>query len=171
MSRENVNTSDNVSISLQKGGDGPVDGVGVKGHVRLELIRDGVVIDSRENCNLVVNTGKADMAKRLVVAPTKLYQYMKLGKSNTAANSAQTTLTSVAGTRRTCNTAAMSGTRTAKFIRTFTTTNFSATGIEEAMIGNQLTSAAGTMLARVTFTAINKTNSDTLKISWTVKVN
>jgi hypothetical protein len=139
-------------------------------NVLVELIRDGKVVETRQKHNLVVNNGKADMAKRLVVAPTKLYQYMKLGHSGTAPASSQSTLTSITGTRRTCNTAALSGSRTAKFVRTWTTTNFSATGIREAGLFNQRTSASGTMLARVTFTAIAKTNADTLKITWTVKV-
>lgn len=140
-------------------------------NVVVEVIRDGKVIARREKHNLVVNIGKADMAKRLVVVPTKLYQYMKLGKNNTASISAHTTITTViAGSNRTCQTAAMSGTRTAKFIRTWQTTDFSATGIREAGLFNQITVGSGTMMARVTFTAVNKTSHDTLKVTWTVKV-
>lgn len=141
-------------------------------NVLVEVIRDGKVIAKRTRHNLVVNTGKGDMAKRLVVAPTKLYQYMRLGHSGTSPVSANSDVTPiVTGSSKTCNTAAMSGGRTAKMIRTWATTDFSATGIREAGLFNQLTPGSGTMLARVTFTAVNKTSLDTLKITWTVKVN
>ncbi len=162
---ENVSALDQVRVEKQR------ELLPGEMNVLVEVLREGRVITKREIHNLVVNTGKADLAKRLVVAPTKLYRYMRLGKNNTAANSSQTTITTiVTASNRTCQTAAMSGTRTAKFIRTWATTDFSSSGINEAGIFNQLTNAAGTMLARVTFTAVNKTSSDTLKITWTVKV-
>lgn len=168
MSQENVAAAD--SFKVEKN---PVRELAVgEFNVDIEVMRDGKVIARRTRHNLVVNTGKADMAKRLVVTPTKLYQYMRLGKNNTSPNSSQTTITTiVTSSNKTCNTAAMSGTRTAKFIRTWLTTDFSSSGINEAGIFSQLTNGSGTMLARVTFTAINKTNHDTLKITWTVKVN
>ncbi len=171
MSHENVHTADRALVEMN-----PPPAVrellAGEMNVLVEVLRDGVVIAKREVHNLVVNNGKADMCKRLVVAPTKLYQYMRLGHTNTSASSAQTTITTiVTGSNRTCNTAAMSGTRTAKFIRTWLTTDFSATGIKEAGIFNQLTAGSGTMLARVTFTSVSKSNHDTLKITWTVKVS
>lgn len=166
MSNENVGASDGFKIEVNRElQPGEVN-------VLVEVIRDGKVIKSVEKHNLVVNNGKADMAKRLVVAPTKLYQYMRLGHNGAAAASAQTQITTiVTGSNRTCQTAAMSGSRTAKFIRTWQTTDFSATGIREAGLFNQLTNGAGTMMARVTFTAVNKSSHDTLKITWTIKVN
>ena len=170
MSNESVGAADGFKIEvkreLQPG----------EANVLIEVMRDGKVIRSIQKHNLVVNTGKADLAKRLVVLPTKIYQYMRLGHVGTAASSAQTTITTiVTGSNRTCGTpngtAAMSGTRTAKFIRTWQTGDFSATGIRAAGLFNQLTNGAGTMMARVTFTAVNKSAHDTLKVTWTVKVN
>lgn len=167
MSQENVGVTDAFQVEAARVLEKPGEL-----NVLVEVLRDGKVIARRNVHNLVVNGGKADMAKRLVVTPTKLYQYMRLGHNNAAAASAQTTITTiVTGSNRTCNTAAMSGTRTAKFIRTWLTTDFSATGIKEAGIFSQLTNAAGTMLARVTFTAVNKTSHDTVKLTWTVKVS
>jgi hypothetical protein len=168
MSRDNVAAADSIRVEKSSVRDLAAG----EFNVVVEVLRDGKVIARRERHNLVVNTGKADMAKRLVVTPTKLYQYMRLGKNNTAPNSSQTTITTiVTSSNRTCNTAAMSGTRTAKFIRTWLTTDFSSSGINEAGIFSQLTNGSGTMLARVTFTAINKTNHDTLRLTWTIKVN
>lgn len=166
MSQDSVAAADHFSVEVaRKLATG-------EANVVVEVVRDGKIIARRVQHNLVVNNGKADLAKRLVVAPTKLYRFMRLGKNPAAVASAQTTITTiVTGSNRTCNTAAISGTRTAKFIRTWATTDFSATGIREAGIFNQLTAGAGTMLARVTFTAVQKTSADTLKITWTVKVN
>lgn len=170
MSRENVGAVDGVKLEKNAGGRG-LNAVG-EFNVDVEIWRDGRVIDRRTNHNLVVNTGKADMASRLVVSPTKLMRYMRLGHNGASPVSAQTTITTiVTGSNRTCNTAAMSGGRTAKFIRTWATTDFSATGIREAGLFSQLTNGSGTMLARVNFTAVNKSSHDTLKITWTVKVN
>lgn len=166
MSRENVSTSDSFKVESKR------ELLPGEVNVAVEVFREGKLIARRDIHNLVVNTGKADMASRLVASPSKLFKYMRLGKNNTAPNSSQTTITTiVTGSNRTCQTAAMSGTRTAKFIRTWQTTDFSSSGINEAGIFSQLTNGAGTMLARVTFTAVNKTSHDTLKITWTVKVN
>ncbi len=141
-------------------------------NVLVEVIRSGKVISRREEHNLVVNTGKADMASRLVVSPSKLFRYMRLGKNNTAPVSGQTTITTiVTGSNRTCDSAAMSGTRSAKFVRTWLTTDFSSSGICEAGLFDQITNGLGVMLARVVFTSVNKTASDTLKITWTVKLS
>ena len=165
MGHEQVGASDAFKIEKNPSMPGTMN-------VLIEVLRDGKVISRREKHNLVVNLGKADMAKRLVVTPTKLYQYMRLGHNGAVASSAQSTITTiVTGSNKTCNTAAMSGSRTAKFVRTWITTDFSATGIREAGLFSQLTNALGTMLARVTFTAVNKSSSDSLKITWTVKVN
>ena len=165
MSSENVGASDNFTIESKRENTDEFN-------VVIEVIRDGKVISRRTKHNLIVNNGKADMAKRLVVAPTKLYQYMRLGHNNAAPSSAQTTITTiVTGSNRTCNTAAMSGARTAKFIRTWLTTDFSATGIREAGLFNQLTNGAGTMMARVTFTAVAKDGHSTLRVSWTAKIS
>ena len=141
-------------------------------NVTIELFRDGQAIHTQKRHNTVLNVGKQDLVKRLVTAPTKYYNYMKLGRGSTGSTSAQTGLvgTTIASTNRTCNTAAQVG-RTATFIRTWITTDFSATGVEEAVIGSQKTFAAGTHLCRTTFTTVNKSQSDTFKITWTVKIN
>lgn len=170
MSRENVSVGDGIKLEKNPGGR-TLNSIG-EFNVDIEIWRDGRVIEKRTNHNLVVNGGKADMAARLVVTPSKLYKYMRLGHNGASPVSAQTTITTiVTASNRTCNTAAMSGTRTAKFIRTWATTDFSATGIREAGLFSQLTNGSGTMLARVNFTAVNKSSHDTLKITWTVKVN
>ena len=142
-------------------------------NVHVECYRDGKLLTERRAHNLLTNIGKQEMVSRLIISPTKLFRYMRLGKNSTSPNSDQTTITTiVTGSNRTCDTAAMSGsTRTAKFTRTWLTGNFSSVGICEAGIFSQYTPGSGSMLARVTFTAINKSRADSLKISWTVCVN
>lgn len=140
-------------------------------NVKIEVFRDGKLINSRERHNLIVNTGKANMVKRLVVAPTKLYQFMQLGSGVTAPTSGDSGVqTPIASTIKTCETAAMSGARTAKFIKTWGPADFSAASVAEAGLFNQHTSGAGTMLARVVYTAVPKSFADTLKITWTAKI-
>ena len=112
------------------------------------------------------------MAARLLVTPSTLYQFMRLGYNGVTASSAQTQITTViASSQMACNTAAMSGARTAKLGHTWTGGDFSASGICEAGIFDLISGAGSKMLARVTFTAVDKDSSSTLKITWTIKIN
>lgn len=150
--------------------------VGAEGHFKLELIRDGNVIARREGRNTVVVGGKATLANRAFTNTPPVYQYMQLGTGGTAASSAQTNvLTPLAKTtlsgRQTAQTMAMSGTRTAKWEHTWTAGEFSAAGVREVGLFNALTTSTVGMMARFVFTTVNKTNADTLKITWTLKIN
>lgn len=143
--------------------------------------RSGREVTRREARNLVVQDGMAYMANRTFSSTPKVMNFMQLGKNGAAATTAQDdVLTPIAAAtladRQTVGTAAMSGTRTAKFEHTWTAGEFSAAGLEEAGLFNEKTTAgtAGsdwTMLARFVYTLVNKTSSDTLKITWTVKVS
>jgi hypothetical protein len=142
--------------------------VGAEGHFKLELIRDGNVIARREGRNTVTTTGKAVLANRAFSSTPAVYQFMQLGTGGTAASSAQTNvLTALAKTtlsgRQTSETMAMSGTRTAKWEHTWTASEFSAAGVREVGLFD--------VMARFVFTTVNKTNADTLKITWTLKIN
>jgi len=154
------------------------------GHFVVEVIRDGRVITRREGRNTVTAVGMALLANRSFgdeVAGTsnRRIRFMQLGKGGTAASSAQTNVrTQIAsGTlagRQTVVSVAMSGTRTAKWEHTWTANEFAANGIREVGLFNTKTTTAGadfgTMFARFVFTTVNKTVSDTLKITWTLKV-
>jgi hypothetical protein len=143
--------------------------VGAEGHFKLELIRDGNVIERREGRNTVVTSGKAKLANRAFSSTPPVYQYMQLGKGGTAASSAQTNIKTplASGTlaaRQTAQTMAMSGTRTAKWEHTWTAGEFSAAGVREVGLFNARTTSAINMMARFVFTTVNKTKADTLKI-------
>ena len=167
MTSENVHTSDAVEIQVAR----PRERIG-EANVLLEVLRNGRVIASRRRHNLVVDAGKADMAKRLVVLPTSLYRHMRLGTSGEAPTPGQTSVFAfVPGSNRTCESADVSGDRAAVMTCTWQPTDFAATGIQEAGLFDQLGPDGGTMLARVTFDAVSKSALDTLKITWTIQVN
>ena len=145
--------------------------VGAEGHFKLELIRDGNVIERREGRNTVTTAGKAKLANRAFTSSPAVYQYMQLGKGGTAASSAQTNILTPVGTnttilryRQTAQTMAMSGTRTAKWEHTWTAGEFSAAGVREVGLFNARTTSIKNMMARFVFTTVNKTGADTLKI-------
>lgn len=133
----------------------------------------GREIGRRESRNLVVQDGMAFMANRVFSSTPKVMNFMQLGKNGTAPSTTNSDILTplASGTlalRQTVGTAAMSGTRTAKFEHTWTAGEFAATGLEEAGLFNEITTAgtAGTdwtMLARFTYTLVNKTASDTLE--------
>jgi len=146
-----------------------------EGTYLIQVFREGAEVGRREGRNLVVNTGKNFMAKRLFSNTPAAMNYMQLGKSNGAAASNQTGVqtplakTTLSG-RQAVGTKTMVG-RTAKFEHTWTAGEISVLGLEEAGLFNQMTTNGGIMLARFVYTLVNKTNSDTLKITWTVRVN
>jgi len=167
VSPENVHTSDAFEILLAR----PRERIG-DANVLLEVLRNGHVIASRRRHNLVVDAGKANMVNRLVVLPTSLYRHMRLGTNGEAPTPEQTSLLAfVPGSNRTCESAVMSGERAAVMTCTWQPTDFSATGIQEAGLFDQLGPDGGTMLARVTFDPVSKSLQDTLKITWTIQVN
>lgn len=154
------------------------------GHYVVQVIRDGRVIERREGRNTVTAVGMQLLANRAFADETagtsnRRIRFMQLGKGGTAASSAQTNVqtevspSTLAG-RQTVVSVAMSGNRTAKWERTWTAGEFAANGIREVGLFNTKTTTAGadfgTMFARFVFTTVNKTGADTLKITWTLKV-
>lgn len=152
------------------------DRAGVRGHVCLELIRDGNVITRHEGKNLVVATGKNLLAHRLWKTTPRIIKYMQLGTGSTGATAADTGVateiaatTSFAG-RQEVVSMTMSG-QTATWEHTWTASEFSANNVQEVGLFNSPTTGAGTMASRFVFTAVNKTKSDTLKITWKMAVS
>jgi len=165
--RENVHTSDNFEIKVARSRQRISEA-----NVLLEILRDGRVIASRRRHNLVVDAGKTDIASRLVVLPTSLYRHMRLGTDGEAPTPEHTSLLAfVPGSNRTCDSAVMSGDRTATMTCTWQPADFAATGIQEAGLFDQLGPDSGSMLARVTFEPVSKSLLDTLKITWTIQIN
>lgn len=115
--------------------------------------------------NLVVDTGLAHIAQRMIGTGSTLMSHMSIGTGTTAPTGSDTTLESeISGSRQTL----FSYTATGPVVTSVGT--FAAgvgTGaVTEAGIFND--SSAGDMLARVTFPVVNKQSGDVLSISWAI---
>lgn len=144
----------------------------------VEVLRDGKngpeVISRRVTPNLVVNTGKRQIWRMSTGKSTKVFNFLRIGTSGVSANSAQTNVVSpVTGTLRTADTITLlSGTRTFQWVVSYQSGGGtkSASNIREVVVVNQHTSPGGSALSRSTFTAVNKTTADKLRITYRARV-
>ena len=143
----------------------------LKGRVNVFLrdARTGNVIDERHIDNLVVDVGEDWVAARMGTGSVADMKWIELGLGSAAATAADTALQTLLLSSRKSGTNSVAG-ATWQLKVTWGTSDANTAGIEEAGIFN-LTGAAGTMLARTVFTAVNKTNNDTLQIQWQIKVS
>ena len=144
-------------------GEGFTDALGIKGFVQVYL-NDELV---RETSNLVVTAGKNHIADRLSSSPGGAAMgWMAIGTGSTAAAAGDTAL----GTEidRNATTSITDSSNVVTYVGDWAAGDGTNSAIAEAGIFNA--SSAGTMLARATFTAINKGASDTLKITWAVTI-
>lgn len=154
------------------------DGLEAAGIFTIEVLRDGKngpeVLQRRVAPNLVVNTGKRQLWRSATGINTKIFDTMRIGTSGVAANSGQTNVVSpVTGTINTVDLMTLlSGTRTMQWVISYPSGGGtkSATNIREVVILNQNTSPGGSALSRSTFTAVNKTTADKLRITYRARV-
>ena len=145
----------------------------------VEVIRDGKngpeVIARSESHNLVVLSGKKQTWRTACGLNTNTFDHMRIGTSGAAPTSSDTNVKSpVAGTLTTvASKSLLSGTRTLQMVVSYPSGagSKSATDIQEVAVLNQGTSPGGSALARATFTPVNKTTSDKLKITYNVRAN
>ncbi len=166
MIRDKVGIGDSLRSTVERGRD-LADAITVRGNVRVELFRDGVLLDTREVHNLVVTAGKNHIADRLSSAPGGAAMgWMAIGTGATAPAAGDTAL----GTEidRNATTSITDATNVVTYVGDWAAGDGTNAAITEAGIFNA--AAAGTILARAVFTAINKGASDTLKITWTVTI-
>lgn len=140
----------------------------LSGQVNL-VLRDasGAVKEEKEIKNLVVNTGLAYIASRMVGTDKGVMSHMALGSSTTAASAEQTDILSILGTREAIDSTAIVGDNAEKvqFVAAFEAGD--ATGaITEAGIFNA--AEGGDMLCRTTFPVVNKAADDTMSVTWTI---
>ena len=130
--------------------------------------------------NLVTNNGEGWIAKRMIKTGVAGHsatgmEWIEVGKGSALATATNTNLQTtviVTGVRRVYTTQDRSG-ATWNIIVNFLTSHGNTAGLKEAGIfGTSLraSAAAPGMLARTTFSAVNKTNADTLKIQWQINV-
>lgn len=132
--------------------------------------------------NLVTNNGEQWIARRVLAitgqSPTAM-RYIEVGKGSRAATASDTTLqttianASVSNVRKRYTTLNVSG-ATWNIIVNYGTSDANTSSIKEAGIFGVSTRSGVNgngvpgMLARTVFSAVNKTNSDTLKIQWQI---
>lgn len=157
---------------------GLTDELQAKGVFIVEVLRDGKygpeVIQRRVTPNLVVNTGKRQIWRQATGLNTNDFDQMRIGTSGAAANSGQTNVvTPVTGTINTVDSKTLlSGTRTMQWVISYPSGagTKSASNIREVVVLNQNTSPGGSALSRSTFTAVNKTTADKLRITYRARV-
>ena len=150
----------------------------VGGFVTLEVIRDGKngpeVIERRITHNLIVNTGKKQLWRIASGLSTNVFDRMRIGTGGTAANSGHTNvLTAVASSLTSVDSKTLlSATRTMQWVNSYPSGggSISATNIQEVCLLNQQTSPGGSAMMRATFTSVNKTTADKLKITYNARI-
>lgn len=146
------------------------ESIKAKGIVSLVLRDEHGNIKEQQEQNLVVSAGLAYIASRMKDATASVMSHMAVGTGTTAAAAGQTALVTesarVALTSTTIVTTNVTG-DAVQYVATFSPGTATA-AITEAAILNA--ASAGTMLARVAFSVINKGALDTLTITWKVTV-
>lgn len=157
---------------------GLVDDLKANGIFTVEVLRDGKngpeVLQRRVAPNLVVNAGKRQLWRQATGLNTNDFDQMRIGTSATTPNSAHTNVLSpVTGTINTVDSRTLlSGTRTMQWVISYPSGGGtkSAANIREVVVLNQNTSPGGSALSRSTFTAVNKTTADKLRITYRARV-
>ncbi len=136
--------------------------IGIKGKLKVELIRDGKVIQTEKVSNIIVTTGKALVAT-LVAGSGTAFSHMAIGTDNTTEVIGDSALTSEVG--RVVLTSKAVTANVIDYIGDFPAGTGTGTIVEAGILN---ASSSGTMLNRATFSSVNKTASDALKITWSV---
>lgn len=149
------------------------DSVTPEGVVHFKLYdAHGNLKQSQTTPNLIVNTGKAHIASRLISNSGATTYYIGIGIGETNPIESQTTLINQQGTRvlATATQGTSPSNNKVTFVAEFAPQNPSLT-VTLVEAGIFTASSGGTMLNRVKYSAINKEPGDTLVISWDVTIN
>jgi hypothetical protein len=142
------------------------DGLNLVGIITVKLFnKNGRLKAKRRVKNMIVNTGRAMIIDRLQAGTPAIADYIAIGTGVTAAAAADTTMqTEVA---RSQSNPAVSQPDAYTDRAQFTFPAGTGTGnIAEA--GRLNAAAAGVLFARQTFTAVNKTATDSLQITYDI---
>jgi hypothetical protein len=143
-----------------------LENIGVVGNVQFTLEKSDGTVLQEEVKNLVVNTGTAFIAARMVGTPTAM-SHIAIGTGSTTQAAGQTALvTEVA--RATCTATNTPGTNSVVYQATFNPGVGSGV-LRETGIFNA--NSGGTMLARTVYPILTKEVGDTLTVTWTVTIN
>jgi len=129
--------------------------------------KDGKVKETREENNLVVDTGLDYIASRMKDATATAMSHMGLGTGTTAAAAGDTDLETLAGSREALDSTTVTD-NTINYVCNFEANDVTG-AITEAGIFNA--SSSGTMLCRVVFSAVNLTSTDSISVDWTITLS
>lgn len=140
--------------------------VKITGHLSIKKYNsNNRLIEHVEIPNLIVNSGKQYIASRMVNGSSNVMSHMAIGNGSTVSMLSNVSL--VDETARVALDSTSTENSVVKYIAMFPQSVGTGT-ISEAGIFNALT--AGTMLARTTFPAITKNETEEIVIEWTVSV-
>lgn len=132
--------------------------------------KTGKVKETREEKNLVVNTGLAYIVSRMTGTSKNVMSHMALGSGTTAAAAGQTDLVSILGSREALDSTTITGTNNEKVQYVCGFEAGDATGaVTEAGLFNAASS--GDMLCRTKFNVVNKAADDTMTVTWTITLS
>ena len=142
----------------------------IKGLIKLELIRDGEVVESREIKNTITNASLAEMSGLVGNTGSKTaFTYLAAGTGTTAAGATDTSLETEitdTGLERASATVSQVTTTatndTLQLLKAWTATG--AKAITECGAFNA--SSAGTMLGRQVFSAVNTAADDVFQLTY-----
>jgi hypothetical protein len=149
------------------------------GFVTVELIRDGAdgpkVIRRETVHNTVVDQGKRQTWRQAANLNTNAWDNFRIGTCGNAVTPGETDLvTPITGTQTAATLITLlAATRTFQLVVSYASGggSKSATDIQEVIVCNKITSASTvSILMRATFTAVNKTTADKLKITYNVRI-
>ena len=146
------------------------DKIKATGLVKFELFDANGQLKEQQEKNLVVDSGLAYIASRMVGVAKGVMSHMAVGTNTTAAADANTALGAESARVALDSTTIVTTTvanDSVQYVATFNPGTATA-AITEAGIFNA--ASAGDMLARTVFSVINKGALDTLKITWKITV-
>jgi len=145
------------------------DNLNALGELRLVLKNEeGEVKEDITVPNIITTAGKTHIASRMQNASATAMSHMELGTGTTSPAAGNTTLETIIGSSRTALASWTASTNT--IVATCTFAAGTGTGaVTEAGILNA--SSGGTLLARTTFSVINKAAADSLTVSWTITIS
>jgi hypothetical protein len=129
---------------------------------------DGTIKDSRLLKNLVVSSGKALFASRLIGAASAVASHIAVGTNNTVEAVTQTGLSAELVRAALASTTNVTTTVTNDAVQYVATlaAGIGTGALVEAGIFNA--ASAGTMISRVVFPVVNKGAADTMTITWKI---
>jgi len=141
----------------------------VSGSLELLLFNGAGKLQVQYVSNLVVSSGLALLINRLLGAGKAAISHMAVGVSSQVASSSDTGLIQQVGSRKAISTAVVAGPVNNWVVHTCVFEAGEGTGaLTEAGMFNADT--AGDMMCRTVFPVVNKLASDSLTITWTIKI-